>query len=74
MQNENSLFELYGVDSTIRSVGIVFDHLKYASAAKALKHLRRVMLTTPVVFLFILRFTGTFIAVCITAKWGDAVR
>ena len=46
MQNENSLFELYGVDSTIRSVGIVFDHLKYASAAKALKHLRRVMLTT----------------------------
>ena len=30
--------------------------------------------TDAVVLLFILHFTGTFIPVCITAKWGNAVR
>ena len=40
----HGLLELHGVDGAVRAPGIVFQHLEHAGAAKALEHLRCVVL------------------------------
>ena len=44
VQDERGFFELHGVDGAVRATGIVIDHLEHTGAAKALEHLRCVML------------------------------
>lgn len=44
MKDEDSCFELHGINGTIGAAGIVFNNLKHSGAAKALKHLRCIVL------------------------------
>jgi len=44
MKDKYSFFELHGINGTIGAAGIVFNNLKNSSAAKALEHLRRIVL------------------------------
>ena len=46
MQNKYSFFELHGINGTIGAAPIVFNNLKHSGAAKALEHLRRIVLIT----------------------------
>ncbi len=46
MQNEYGFLKLHGVDSTVRSAHIIFDHFQDASATESIHHLCRTMSIT----------------------------